>query len=470
MILVLPNSIFEHNHLIEKYPKHQVIIYEHPLFFTKHAYHKLKLIHHRATMKYYQHYLQSKYEIKVTYINFNQKHDFKKYDIIHVYDPIDHDIAKEFKKYANVFVHNTPLFIETLQDLESFHKQHPSAKHITFYNWQKKHLNIISNTTSHDKENRNPFPSTYKETYKISYSSNKYITEAQHYINKHFTKNFGLDKLYLPITFKDAKQHLVKFLKHRFGKFGTYEDAISSKVFLGNHSLISPLMNIGLITPEYVIDTSIAYAKKHHVKINELEAWVRQIIGWRSYIRYNYVLCHDQLIQNHFHHTRKLDSTWFTAKTNIPPVDTIIQKVYKYAYAHHIERLMIIGNFMLLSEIDPKHVIEWFYLFIDAYPWVMEPNVYGMSQYASTFMMTRPYFSSSNYILKMSDYSKHDGKKITLRSGTYHWSIIWNGLYYNFVNNHKKEFAKNYSTANAVKHIDLALVSIGKEYLKNTYS
>lgn len=466
IILILPNSLFENNHLILKYPDHGIIIYEHPLFFVAHSYHKLKLILHRASMKYYQDFIKSKYNKTTQYINFDDKLILSKYTEIHCYDPVDYTIAKEFNKFNNVFLHNTPLFIETIGDLTQFHNKYPKAKHSTFYNWQKKNLNIIPDIKSTDKENRNKFPKDYKENYKIVFTSNKYVSDAVKYINKHFKDNFGESGVYFPVTHKDAKKHFNIFLKKRFDEFGTNQDAINSKIFLGNHSLLSPLLNIGLITPRYVINKILKLKNKIH--INDLEAFIRQIIGWRSYVRYIYVFCRKQLIVNHFNHKNKLSNDWFN-KINILPVDTVIEKVRLYGYAHHIERLMIVSNFMLLNEIDPKYVIEWFYKFIDAYPWVMEPNVYGMSQYASTIMMTRPYFSSSNYIIKMSEYKYNSGDKIKLKSGEYYWSEIWNALYYNFINNKQSELKKNYSTANTIKNLNKnkKLIGIAKEYIES---
>lgn len=148
---------------------------------------------------------------------------------------------------------------------------------------------------------------------------------------------------------------------------------------------------------------------------------------------------------NHLKHQTELNDKFWTGKTSIKPVDSIINKFVTYAYAHHIERLMYLGNFMLICMVDPKEVyrifMEWS---IDAYEWVMIPNVFGMSQYADGgTMMTRPYFSSSNYINKMSSF-KRDGL----------WDVIWDALYYNFIDKHNKIFRKNYAIAQQVKHWD----------------
>ena len=211
--------------------------------------------------------------------------------------------------------------------------------------------------------------------------------------------------------------------------------------------------------------------------MQSVEAIIRQIIGWRCYIRFVYMFKHKELIStNHFNHVNKLGQEWYNATTNIAPIDDIIKKVLKYGYAHHIERLMYLGNFMLLSGINPKHIYNWFMIFIDAYQWVMEPNVYGMSQYsAGPLLSTRPYFSSSNYIDKMSNYKKTSNvyKKIKLSNVEYEWFEIWDALYYNFINSNVKTFSKNYALARSVVHWHkkssqekTKLLSIAKTFLK----
>jgi len=176
---------------------------------------------------------------------------------------------------------------------------------------------------------------------------------------------------------------------------------------------------------------------------------------------------------NFMNNTYKLNQKWFTAETKIVPIDFIIKKVYKYAYFHHIERLMFMGNFCLLTGLHPMEVFKWYMIVsIDSYDWVMYPNIHGMSQYALTkfSMMTRPYFSSSNYLKKMGDFKD---SKIEINKHEINWMQVWDALYYNFIEKHFKLVRKNYSTANSAilwkkkpkneqtKHLDLA-----KLYLK----
>jgi deoxyribodipyrimidine photolyase-related protein len=190
-----------------------------------------------------------------------------------------------------------------------------------------------------------------------------------------------------------------------------------------------------------------------------------------------YVFEHNDMVKmNHFGHKRKIGKGWY-AGAAVGPINDIIRKVVTYAYAHHIERLMYLSNFMLLNEFDPDDVYEWFMVFfIDSYQWVMEANVYAMGQYSTgSMLMTRPYVSSSNYVNKMSDYKtkKDVYEKIKLGSDEYEWFDIWDALYYNFINNNKKEFSKNYAMASSVAHWDKKtksdrdeMLNISKKYLK----
>lgn len=166
--------------------------------------------------------------------------------------------------------------------------------------------------------------------------------------------------------------------------------------------------------------------------MNSLEGFVRQVLGWREFIRGIYhVVGSKQRTTNYWGFTRKIPQSFYDGTTGIVPLDNVIQKLVKTGYSHHIERLMVLSNFMLLCEFDPDEVYRWFMeMYIDAYDWVMVPNVYGMGQFADGGLMcTKPYISGSNYVLKMSDYKK-DGK----------WTEIWDGLFWRFMHVHRDFF------------------------------
>jgi len=473
IIILLPTQLFENSPILKDITKNDIIVlYEHPLYFNKFTYHNMKLVMHRATMKLYFDYLQNNYDNKIEYINFYEKIDkkvnFNKFDLLKVYNPTDHDIMKEYnnisKKYKiqNEIIDN-PSFICTFSDYKEYLDQSEIKNpfnHHSFYIWARRKYNILMNgdkpiggNWSFDKENRLPFPKDYTKDIKFKNNNNKYILEAKKYINKYFSDNQGNDEYYLPIDFKGSKKHFKKFMKERLNDFGPYEDAMNKKIIFGNHSVMSPIINIGLITPIYIINEIQNYYKKNKkIKIESVEGYIRQLF-WREFCVLVYLFKDKELEEtNFFKHKNKLSDEWYNGSTNFDIMNDLIHKALKYGWLHHIERLMYIGNFMLITKTDPIYVYKWFMeMFIDAYPWVMKPNVYGMSQFSTgPLMMKRPYFSSSNYIDKMSNYKRKSNilNKIKINGEEYEWYEIWDCLFYNFINSNYKYLSKNYSTAN----------------------
>ena len=459
--LIFPVHLFENNELLEEKENKKIII-EDPVYFTKYDTHKLKLILHRASMKKYAD------KHKLEYIEFDKAENFYKNNKSHIicYDPVDHDVINNIKKYSkkNKFeleIFETPEFISTYDNLEEFHNRQKDKRFIhdsQFYRWQRERLNILPNTKlSLDSENRKPFPKNQKDVLHPLSNNNKYVKEATNYVEKHFPNNFGSSQnFFYPIDHEEAKEWLHNFVYHRFKQFGDFEDAISKNIKFGFHSVLSPILNIGLLTDRDVLDKVLPL--QHKIPLNSFEGFIRQIIGWKSTMRYFYEFYYDkQFGKNNLNHKRKLTDHFWKGTTQIPIIDDSIKKLHSTGYLHHIERLMVMGNFMLLCEIDPNDVFKWFMLTVDAYQWVMVPNIFGMSQYADGgLLMTRPYFSSSNYIVRMSDY-RNSIAVIELKPKSnikYTWEQIWDALYYRFIYKNRDMLKKIYATARNVAHWD----------------
>ena len=230
---------------------------------------------------------------------------------------------------------------------------------------------------------------------------------------------------------------LDQFLEKGLSNFGDYQDAISDRSAFLFHSSLSPGMNLGLITPDEVLKKCISYYHQHlgPESLNSLEGFVRQILGWREFVRGIYQSFSEiQEEENFFDHRRRLSAHWYKGTTGVLPLDDAIKKAVKYGYNHHIERLMVISNMMLLCEIDPREVHRWFMeMYVDSSDWVMGPNVYGMGQFSDGgIFATKPYFCGSNYILKMSSYKKGEP-----------WCEIMDGLYWRFIERNKSFMSKN---------------------------
>ena len=478
MFLIFPHQLFYNN----KYLNKDEIIYliEEPRFFTDFNFHKLKLAYHRASMKAYHDFLiQNNYTVK--YFEYDKITDnfyiqLKQFNCIEV-----NDHKLELKLGLNVNYYPNLNFLIKTDELYNVKKNiytNNRYQHDKFYKYQRIKLNILVDSDnkpiggkwSFDTQNRQPLPKDHivKNIKKIP--TNKYIKEAIKYIHDNFSTNYGdlSDNNFIyPINNKDSKKWLNNFLKHRLKYFGIYEDAVHSEDNFIYHSVLSPMMNIGLITDTEVVKISYDFYLKNQedIPIQSIEAFLRQIIGWRNYVYVLYMLEGKTMYNSNLlkHHNKLPYVRLWTATTNIKPIDNIINKIIKYSYAHHIERLMFLGSYLLLLNIEPKQVynifMEWT---IDAYDWVMVPNIFGMSQYASPIMMTRPYFSSYNYLIKMSNYKKDD------------WCIIWKALYYSFLNKHHKLLIKNYAIATQVKNLDKMaitdrkkLFTIAKNYIDN---
>jgi len=453
--LVFPHQLFEDAKPIPA--KATVVLIEEFLFFRQYAFHKQKLAYHRATMRRYEQYLRNK-KRQTRYIESNDPlSDIRDcipalvsegFEKIVYYDPTDCWLEQRLDRLGVSIeraILPTPLFINTRKENAPFFRSDKKKFFQTkFYKQQRIRLNLllekgdkpVGGKWSFDAENRKKYPRN-KNAPPIHFpETSKHYREACRYVEMHFPDNPGdlsVQQLY-PIDFKSSKEWLDQFIELRFAEFGAYEDAIVIKESFLHHSVLTPMLNIGLLLPHNIIYRVMKKAEENNIPINSLEGFVRQIIGWREFIRGVYeVKGSEERTKNYWGFSRKIPSSFYDGTTGIVPVDNTIRKVLKTGYCHHIERLMILGNFMLLCEFHPDEVYRWFMeLFIDAYDWVMVPNVYGMSQFADGGLMsTKPYISGSNYLMKMSNYKKGE------------WQKTWDGLFWRFMHVHRDFFLKN---------------------------
>tara|TARA_B100001758_G_scaffold247021_1_gene263598 strand:- start:2377 stop:3846 length:1470 start_codon:yes stop_codon:yes gene_type:complete len=453
--IIFPNQIFENSKLLDESSK--IFLIEEYLFFNQFNFHKQKILFHRMTMKSYEKFLKKK-KLDVVYIdsteNISDIREFirnldKKIQSIKIYDPVDHWLSRRIndsceEKNIKIENYNNPLFINNNEDLETFFRSDKKKFFQTsFYKKQRVKLDIMmigdkpeGGKWTYDDQNREKYPKN-KIPPEIDYpKKDDNYNEALNYLNNNYKNNYGLidDENIYPYNFQLAKKWLDDFFITRFYEFGPYEDAVVKEKSILNHSVLSPLLNTGLINPKELIKRTINYHYENKIPINSTEGFIRQIIGWREFIRGVYV-CKgtEERNKNFWNFSRKIPSSFYSATTGIDPVDDTINKINKSGYANHIERLMIIGNFMLLCEFDPNEVYRWFMeLFIDSYDWVMVPNVYGMSQFGDGGLMsTKPYISGSSYILKMSNYKRGD------------WCMIWDSLFWNFIDKQREFFLTN---------------------------
>ena len=341
-----------------------------------------------------------------------------------------------------------PAFLESAAESRTWFegRRRPFMK--TFYERQRRRLGLLlepdgspsGGQWSFDVENRRKLPKGYVEPPLPAVAASPHEPAVRALITAHFADHPGeLGDLWIPFDQAGAQAWLERFLSERLDGFGPYEDALSQHHATLNHSLLSPLLNIGLLTPARVIEATLAHAQRRSaagepVPIASLEGFLRQLIGWREFVRgIDQVHGERQASSNFWNHQRRLAPCWEDGSTGLPPLDAAIERVNRLGYNHHIERLMVLSNLMLLCEIHPQAAHRWFMeRYLDSYEWVMGPNVYGMGLMSDGGLFaTKPYIGGSNYILKMGDFRKGP------------WCAIWDGLYWRFIDRNRAFFAAN---------------------------
>ncbi len=469
--IIFPNQLFELSPII-KYGC-DILMIEDSLFWGNDKYfqfrnHINKIIFLKASMYSYKEYLE-KNGNNVIYAA-NQKNfstqDYllkylkKDYQIINVIDPHDYLIKKRLNKFVKekrleINYIESPMFLTENEIINKFRNNSKKPLMGRFYEDQRRSQNILINDDgspqggkwSFDALNRKKIPKNIDIPNIKRLSKNKVVLESEKLILKSDIQFLGSNQYFFyPTNFKEAKDWLNDFFEERFFLFGDYEDAICKQNSFLWHSLLSMLLNIGLLTPREVIDKAISFSEENNVPLNSLEGFIRQIIGWREFINLIYEKYGVQMRTSNFWNfeNKTIPDSFYNGTTGIEPVDNVIKNILQFGYCHHIERLMVLGNFMLLCRLHPDEVYKWFMeMFIDSYDWVMVPNVYGMSQFSDGgIFSTKPYISGSNYIKKMSNYKNDD------------WCIVWDGLFWKFIYDNKTFFSKQYRLSMLTRNLD----------------
>lgn len=476
--LVYPHQLFASHPALA--PDRAVFLIEDPLYFgnDRHwplQFHVQKRVLHRASMSHWmkerraEGYNVTRIEAPEAATTSRELLETSlptKTKAVHVCDPVDDVLQRRLQRWAKsrgveLVIHPTPMFLSPMPWLSQMLAGKKKPFMATFYQAQRKRLGIlldpdggpVGGQWSYDTENRQKLPKGYCAPRPPVFASTPELEAAKVYVTRRFPDSRGsVEHFRWPVTRQQALHELDSFLQERLALFGHYEDAISGgQVFL-HHSLLTAPLNIGLITPEEVVERTLEHARTHSVPLNSLEGFIRQIIGWREFMHGIYRF-HGVRVRNgnYWHHGEPLPESFHSGNTGIAPVDAVIRRLKQHAWCHHIERLMVMGNIMLLKHIEPNAVYRWFMeWFIDAYDWVMVPNVYGMSQFADggTFT-TKPYFSGSNYLLKMSDFPK----------GL--WCAEWDALFWRFIGDHREFFLKNPRMSMLVRQWDKRKAAAG---------
>ncbi|MDF3284705.1 cryptochrome/photolyase family protein [Gordonia sp. N1V] len=466
--LVMPHQLFE-SHLNAE-PGTRFVLVEHDLLFRQYRFHRQKLILHRVSMRRFAQRLR-RHGFDVEVIETDSATTSREAlgalvrrlrpSSVHLYDVVDDWLAADVRAAladAGIDLDDeataeSPNFLTSRRQIAEFFDG-PTARMSEFYAWQRRRLGVLVDSAgvpvgkrwSFDAENRKPLPRGLEVPVPRFPDPDEQVDAAIEWVEKEFPDNPGDARAFRWATdHRGAREMFEDFLAERFAGFGPYEDAISTRNRYLFHGVLTPALNVGLLSPRTVLRRALEVGGQGEIGLAGLEGFVRQLIGWREYMRATYVV-HGRAMRtaNRLGHRRALAPGWWSARTGLTPVDGVVRHVLHCGWAHHIERLMILGNAMCLLRTHPDEVYRWFMeMFVDAYDWVMVPNVYGMSQFAAgTAITTKPYVSGSNYLRKMSDLGKGP------------WCAEWDGLYWTFVADHHDVLDHNRRSSVVVANLE----------------
>lgn len=458
LTLIFPHQLFAPHPAVAAGRK--ILLLEDPLFFGTDArwplnMHRQKLVLHRASLTAFAMRLRSEgHHVEHVPVSDEgtdgmlDRHVGPSITTLHGVDPVDDILSRRLERFAKrkgitLCMVPSPQFLSPPEFLD---RQFPPGRKpfmARFYQAQRRRMGLLlepdgspcGGQWSFDSDNRRKLGRGVDVPEPRRPCRSAVVRQAIRDIAAEFPGGPGdPEDFAYPVTHAEAEAWLDDFLQWRFFAFGPYEDAISTRHRVLFHSVLTPCLNIGLLNPDTVITRALAHAAKNDVPLNSVEGFVRQIIGWREFMRAMYER-HGATMRNRnfWGFERPMPRAFYDGTTGIGPVDHVIRGVITSAHAHHIERLMILGNMMVLCRIHPDAVYRWFMeMFIDAYDWVMVPNVYGMSQFADGGLFTtKPYLSGSNYVRKMSDFPAGP------------WCAVWDALFWTFIADHREVFLKN---------------------------
>ena len=354
-------------------------------------------------------------------------------------------------------------FLWSTDEFEKWASTRKSLLMESFYREGRKRFNILMNKKkpaggkwNFDKENREPPKGKITPPDPLIFEPDEITQDVIEFVKSAALETFGAcDRFSWATTRQQALAVLKDFITNRLNTFGPYQDAMVTGEDTMWHALLSPYINIGLLQPIEVISAVEEAYDRGDVPINCAEGFIRQVMGWREYMRgvYNHV-DEDYPSRNYFEHTYSLPDFFWDGDTQMNCLHQTIDTIKRTGYAHHIQRLMILANFSLISGLSPQEVEDWFHaVFIDAYDWVMQTNVIGMGLFADGGVLaTKPYASSANYVNRMSDYCK--GCEYNNKARTGEDACPFNFFYWDFLDRHREKISTQGRMNFILKNLD----------------
>ncbi len=436
--------------------------------YVKH--HKQKIIFILSAMRHFAAALKKK-EIRVHYIKLDDPKNtgslegelsrallyFKPKQLV-MTEPGEYRVLEKIqktsqKKRVNVDIRTDTRFLCTKEEFATWFRGKKTPRMEYFYREMRVRKQLLMDSTgkpiggqwNYDKENRHPIKQKIIFPERPKHSIDTITANIYKLINKKFSMHFGLtENFHWAVTHKAAEKNLIFFIQHCLPWFGEYQDAMQDNEAFLFHSLISPYLNIGLLDPLEVCKQAEAAWFAGHAPLNAAEGFIRQILGWREYIRGIYWLHMPEYAEKNFlNATHKLPTFYWHGNTTMHCLREVIEQTKQYAYSHHIQRLMITGNFALLAGINPKAVCEWYLtVYADAFEWVELPNTLGMALFGDGGLLaSKPYAASGKYIQKMSNFCQKCQFNPDQTTGES--ACPFNYLYWHFLRKNEEKFKKH---------------------------
>ena len=447
----------------------EVLICEFKENFSDINHHKKKIVYQLSTMRHFGGELDAQ-GFKINYLKLDNPDNQNSYtseilkltqkkdiDRIIVTEPSTHAEMKSIQNWQKIIrrrveIRKNDLFICDTDEFNSWAEGRKELRLEFFYRMLRKKHDVLMDGNqpeggawNFDKKNRKPLANKTSVPKKYACVIDDETQSVINLVNDEFSDHFGsTDDFIFAVTRKEALEALHRFIEERLICFGDYQDAMIAEDPWLFHSHLSMYLNNGLLKPKECIDLAEKAFYESKAPINSVEGFIRQILGWREYVRGLYWLkMPNYRILNELAAEVSLPSFYWDAETKMNCLKTSIENTRDNAYSHHIQRLMVLGNFALIAGIKPKEVNEWFLsVYADAYEWVELPNTHGMTLYADGGVLgSKPYAASGNYINKMSDYCKDCKYDVKQKEGDD--ACPFNYLYWNFFLKNQKKLEKN---------------------------